>query len=109
VPRNGTPQLMRTSGEDARTNLARRTLVKGSTALATVGALTGPSLLEWAKTRAQTAPWQAEKGAQLSLLPRSTPQTECRPISQSPGGYPIFWNRRSGIVHDREGYLEFGT
>jgi hypothetical protein len=31
-----------------KTNLTRRTLVKGATALATVGALTGPALLEWA-------------------------------------------------------------
>jgi multiple sugar transport system substrate-binding protein len=50
------------------TNLTRRTLVKGGTALATAGALTGPALLEWAKAWAQTAPWKPEKGAQLSLL-----------------------------------------
>jgi multiple sugar transport system substrate-binding protein len=50
------------------TNLTRRALVKGGTALATAGALTGPALLEWAKTWAQNAPWQPEKGAQLSLL-----------------------------------------
>jgi multiple sugar transport system substrate-binding protein len=31
------------------TNLTRRTLVNGGTALATAGALTGPALLEWAK------------------------------------------------------------
>jgi multiple sugar transport system substrate-binding protein len=50
------------------TNLTRRALVKGGTALATAGALTGPALLEWAKTWAQNAPWQPEKGAQLSIL-----------------------------------------
>jgi multiple sugar transport system substrate-binding protein len=50
------------------TNLTRRTLVKGSTALATAGVLSGPALLEWAKTWAQTAPWQPEKGAQLAML-----------------------------------------
>jgi multiple sugar transport system substrate-binding protein len=50
------------------TNFTRRTLVTGGTALATAGALTGPSLLDWAKTWAQTAPWQPERGAQLSML-----------------------------------------
>jgi multiple sugar transport system substrate-binding protein len=50
------------------TNLTRRTLVNGGVALATLGALAGPSLLEWAKAWAQTAPWRPEKGAQLSLL-----------------------------------------
>jgi multiple sugar transport system substrate-binding protein len=49
-------------------NLTRRSLVKGSTALATAGVLTGPALLEWAKAWAQTAPWKPETGAQLSLL-----------------------------------------
>ena len=51
-----------------KNNLTRRSLVKGGTALATVGMLTGPALLEWAKAWAQTAPWKPEKGAQLSLL-----------------------------------------
>jgi multiple sugar transport system substrate-binding protein len=51
-----------------KTNLTRRTLVKGGTALATAGALTGPALLEWAKAWAQTLPWKPENGAQLSLL-----------------------------------------
>jgi multiple sugar transport system substrate-binding protein len=51
-----------------KTNLTRRTLVKGGTALATSAALTGPGLLEWAKAWAQTAPWRPERGAQLSLL-----------------------------------------
>ncbi|HXX09381.1 MAG TPA: extracellular solute-binding protein, partial [Pseudolabrys sp.] len=46
----------------------RRTLIKGGTAAAAAGALTGPALLEWAKAWAQTAPWKPEKGAQLSLL-----------------------------------------
>jgi multiple sugar transport system substrate-binding protein len=36
-----------------KTNLTRRTLVKGGTALAASGALTGPALLEWAKAWAQ--------------------------------------------------------
>jgi multiple sugar transport system substrate-binding protein len=48
--------------------LTRRTLVNGGSALATVGALTGPALLEWAKTWAQTAPWKPETSAQISLL-----------------------------------------
>src|SRR5437868_9601726 len=46
----------------------RRALVKGGTAAAAAGALTGPALLEWAKAWAQTAPWKPEQGAQLSLL-----------------------------------------
>ena len=49
-------------------NLTRRTLVKGGTAVATAGALTGSGLLEWAKAWAQTAPWKPEKGAQLAML-----------------------------------------
>jgi hypothetical protein len=43
-----------------KTNLTRRTLVKGGTALATSGGLTGPALLEWAKAWAQQAPWKPE-------------------------------------------------
>ena len=31
------------------TNFTRRTLVKGGTAVAAAGALTGPALLDWAK------------------------------------------------------------
>ena len=46
----------------------RRTLVKGGTAAAAAGALTGPALLEWAKAWAQSAPWKPEKNAQLSML-----------------------------------------
>jgi multiple sugar transport system substrate-binding protein len=51
-----------------KTNLTRRTLVKGGTALATAGALTGPALLDWAKAWAQTVPWKPENGARLSML-----------------------------------------
>jgi multiple sugar transport system substrate-binding protein len=50
------------------TNLTRRALVKAGTAMATASALTGSALVEWATAWAQTAPWQPEKGAQLSLL-----------------------------------------
>ena len=46
----------------------RRTLVKGGTAAAAAGALTGPALLDWAKAWAQSAQWKPEKGAQLSIL-----------------------------------------
>jgi multiple sugar transport system substrate-binding protein len=53
---------------DTMTNLTRRALVNAGAALATAGALTAPTLLEWAKAWAQTAPWQPERGAQLSLL-----------------------------------------
>jgi multiple sugar transport system substrate-binding protein len=55
-------------GDIMKTDLTRRTLVKGGMALATAGALTGPALLEWAKAWAQKAPWKPENGAQLSLL-----------------------------------------
>ena len=50
------------------TMFTRRTLVKGGTAAAAAGALTGPALLEWAKAWAQSAPWKPEKNAQLSML-----------------------------------------
>jgi len=50
------------------TNFTRRTLVRGGTALAASGALTGPALLEWAKAWAQNVPWKPEPGAQLSML-----------------------------------------
>src|SRR5882672_5224253 len=46
----------------------RRTLVKGGTALAATGALTGPALFEWARAWAQNAPWKPEKDAKLSML-----------------------------------------
>src|SRR5215475_12130079 len=50
------------------TKFTRRLMLKGITAGATAGALTGPALLEWAKAWAQAAPWRPERGAQLSLL-----------------------------------------
>ncbi|HET9413704.1 MAG TPA: extracellular solute-binding protein, partial [Pseudolabrys sp.] len=50
------------------TFFTRRTLVKGGTAAAAAGALTGPALLDWAKAWAQSAQWKPEKGAQLSIL-----------------------------------------
>src|SRR5215475_12096269 len=50
------------------TDLTRRTFVKGGTAAAAAGALTGPALLEWAKAWAQAAPWKPEKNAQLAML-----------------------------------------
>ena len=50
------------------TYFTRRTLVKGGTAAAAAGALTGPALLDWAKAWAQSAQWKPEKGAQLSML-----------------------------------------
>jgi multiple sugar transport system substrate-binding protein len=50
------------------TNFTRRTLIKGGTAAAAVGTLTGPAFLEWAKAWAQTAPWKPEKDAKLSML-----------------------------------------
>src|SRR6516162_2581026 len=65
-PRGQRYMFMR--GNIMKNNLTRRSLVKGGTALATVGMLTGPALLEWAKAWAQTAPWKPERGAQLSLV-----------------------------------------
>jgi multiple sugar transport system substrate-binding protein len=50
------------------TNFTRRTVIKGGTALATAGALTGPAFLEWARAWAQAAPWKPEKDAKLSML-----------------------------------------
>src|ERR1700674_677364 len=50
------------------TNFTRRTVIKGGTALAATGALTGPALFEWARAWAQTAPWKPEKDAKLSML-----------------------------------------
>lgn len=50
------------------TDLTRRTLVKGGTALGAAAALSGPALLDWAKAWAQASPWKPEKGAKLSML-----------------------------------------
>jgi multiple sugar transport system substrate-binding protein len=50
------------------TSVTRRTLVKSGATLATAATLAGPSLIEWTKAWAQTAPWKPEPGAQLSLL-----------------------------------------
>ena len=50
------------------TNLTRRTLVQGGTALGAAAALSGPALLDWAKAWAQAAPWKPEKNAKLSML-----------------------------------------
>jgi multiple sugar transport system substrate-binding protein len=55
-------------GSIMKTNLTRRTLVKGGAALATAGALIGPASLEWAEAWAQEVPWKPERNAQLSLL-----------------------------------------
>jgi multiple sugar transport system substrate-binding protein len=49
-------------------SLTRRALVGSGTTAAAAGALCGPALLEWASAWAQTAPWQPERNAQLSLL-----------------------------------------
>ncbi len=49
-------------------SFTRRTLVRGGAATAVVGTLAASGLLDWAKVWAQTAPWQPERGAQLSLL-----------------------------------------
>ena len=50
------------------TNVTRRTLLQGASALAAAGALAGSGMLEWAKAWAQEAPWKPEEGAELSLL-----------------------------------------
>jgi multiple sugar transport system substrate-binding protein len=49
-------------------DFTRRTLLKGSSAAAAAGMLTGTGLLEWAKAWAQSAPWKPEAGAKLSIL-----------------------------------------
>jgi len=54
--------------EAIMTMFTRRDLVRGGTALAATGALTGPAGLDWARAWAQGAPWKPENGAQLSLL-----------------------------------------
>src|SRR5260370_41119163 len=46
----------------------RRTLLRGGTALAATGALTGPALFDFAKAWAQSAPWKAESGAKLTVM-----------------------------------------
>jgi multiple sugar transport system substrate-binding protein len=50
------------------TNLTRRTLVGGGTAVAAGGALAGPALLAWANAWAQAAPWKPETGAKLTVM-----------------------------------------
>lgn len=50
------------------TDLTRRTIVQGGTALGGAAALTGSGLLDWAKAWAQTSQWKPEKGAKLSML-----------------------------------------
>ena len=49
-------------------DITRRTVLKGTTALAATGALTGSALVEWAKAWAQTSPWKAEAGAKLTVM-----------------------------------------
>ena len=49
-------------------DITRRTVLKGTTALAATGALTGSALTEWAKAWAQTSPWKAEQGAKLTVM-----------------------------------------
>jgi multiple sugar transport system substrate-binding protein len=46
----------------------RRNLMKGGAALMASGAAYRLGLLNWAKAWAQTAPWQPERGAKLSML-----------------------------------------
>jgi multiple sugar transport system substrate-binding protein len=48
------------------TNITRRAIVKGGTAVGAAGTLTGA--LDWARAWAQTVPWKPERGARLSLL-----------------------------------------
>src|SRR6267143_255005 len=46
----------------------RRALLQSGTALAAAGALTGPTLFDFAKAWAQSAPWKAEAGAKLTVM-----------------------------------------
>jgi multiple sugar transport system substrate-binding protein len=66
--RPGGPIYLFYAGNIMKTNVTRRTVINGGTALATAGVITGPALLEWATAWAQTVPWKPENGAQLSLL-----------------------------------------
>lgn len=50
------------------TDLTRRGLLQGATAVGAAGALTGPALIEWAKAWAQASPWKAEPGAKLTVM-----------------------------------------
>src|SRR5581483_5157154 len=50
------------------TDLTRRSLLQGGTALAAAGMLSGEALLEYAKAWAQAAPWKPEKGAKLTVM-----------------------------------------
>src|SRR5688572_19946009 len=50
------------------TELTRRTVLQGGTALTAAGMLSGPALLDWAKAWAQAAPWKPEKGAKINLM-----------------------------------------
>src|SRR5438876_577444 len=49
-------------------DFTRRALLQGGTALAAMGALTGPALLDFAKAWAQASPWKAEAGAKLTVM-----------------------------------------
>jgi multiple sugar transport system substrate-binding protein len=50
------------------TTLSRRTVLKGTSALAAAGALAGSGFTDWARAWAQAAPWKAEAGAKLNLM-----------------------------------------
>jgi len=50
------------------TDLTRRTVLQGGTALGAAGTLTGPALFDFAKAWAQSAPWKPEKGAKLTVM-----------------------------------------
>src|SRR5262245_10977334 len=50
------------------TDVTRRALIKGGTALAAGSAVAGSGLTDWARAWAQSAPWKPEAGAQLSML-----------------------------------------
>src|ERR1700709_2304159 len=49
-------------------DFTRRSLIQGGTALARAAALPRPALLEFAKAGAESARWQAEKGAKLTVM-----------------------------------------
>ena len=50
------------------TDVTRRSLLLGSSALAAGAVLGGPSLLEWGKAWAAESPFKPEKGARLRIL-----------------------------------------
>jgi multiple sugar transport system substrate-binding protein len=50
------------------TNIDRRSVLQGGTALAAASMLSGEALLDYARAWAQASPWKPEKGAKLTVM-----------------------------------------